>query len=198
LLSRAASARAPDSGISALGSALSGGFAEVDRLGAPVRYRYVDASDDVAAITRMLHEAYAPLAAAGMRFLASHQDEDTTRSRLESGETLVAIQDEVLAGIVTLSPPSATRGAPCYERPGVASFGQFAVRPSHQRRGIGTRLLDLVELRARELGATELALDTSENAAGLIALYESRGFRTVEYVQWDVTNYRSVILAKRL
>jgi GNAT superfamily N-acetyltransferase len=77
-------------------------------------------------------------------------------------------------------------------------FGQFAVRPSHQGRGIGTTLLRLVEQRAAEQGVRQLALDTSEHAADLIAFYEVKGFRFVEHVQWSETNYRSVVLAKGL
>jgi GNAT superfamily N-acetyltransferase len=40
------------------------------------------------------------------------------------------------------------------------------------RRGIGSRLMELVEVRAREMGAAELALDTSERANDLITMYE--------------------------
>ncbi|MGE0705589.1 MAG: hypothetical protein AB7F99_12680 [Vicinamibacterales bacterium] len=48
-------------------------------LAGDVRYRRILPDDDLDAITAMLHEAYAPLAAAGMRFVASHQSMDTTR-----------------------------------------------------------------------------------------------------------------------
>jgi GNAT superfamily N-acetyltransferase len=171
---------------------------ELDRTGLVVRYRYLAPTDDADRLTEMLHEAYAPLAAAGMRFLASHQPPETTRSRMEEGETIVALVDGEVVGMVTLSPPEEASGTPHYDRPRVASFEQFAVRVGNQRRGIGSRLLDLVEQRARELGAEELALDTSEHASQLRAMYEARGFRFVEYVQWDVTNYRSVVLSKAL
>jgi ribosomal protein S18 acetylase RimI-like enzyme len=77
-------------------------------------------------------------------------------------------------------------------------FSQFGVEPGLQRRGIGSILLDLVERRARETGAGELALDTAEGAAHLIKLYEKRGYRFVEHADWEKTNYRSVVLSKRL
>ena len=44
-----------------------------------------------------------------------------------------------------------------------------ASSPSHQGRGVGVTLMNLVEQRAREQGVAELGLDTSEHAAGLIA-----------------------------
>jgi len=46
--------------------------------------------------------------------------------------------------------------------------------------------------------AGEVALDTSEHASHLIALYTRRGYRFVEHVRWDTVNYRSVVLSKAL
>jgi len=43
-----------------------------------------------------------------------------------------------------------------------------------------------------------VAVDTAEGAAHLITFYRARGYRQVAYAQWDHTNYRSVILSKRL
>jgi GNAT superfamily N-acetyltransferase len=146
----------------------------------------------------MLHEAYAPLAEQGMRFVASHQNSDTTRKRIGRGETIVAIDRGKIVGIITLNEAANTEGSPFYDRPDVAGFAQFAVRPSHQNRGIGSTLLRLVEGRARALGVVELALNTSERATLLINLYLSKGYRFIEHVQWSETNYGSVILAKRL
>ena len=163
-----------------------------------VTYRRLRANDDLDAITRVLHAAYAPLAAAGMRYVASHQDVSTTRRRMSHGETFVAVCDDAVVGIITLAEAPATHGSPFYDRPDVASFGQFAVRPALQRQGIGTRLMDIVEQRAREKGVVELALDTSEHAEALIAMYTKRGYRFIEYAQWDGVNYRSVILSKQL
>jgi GNAT superfamily N-acetyltransferase len=177
---------------------LDNGLDEIDPQGSVVRYRYLSPTTDLEELTVMLHEAYAPPAAAGMRYLASHQTAVTTRGRMVSGETIVALVDGSVVGMVTLSPPDVASGTPHYDRPGTASFEQFAVRPSYQGRGIGSRLLDLVEARAREVGAYELALDTSEHASHLIAMYEARGFRFVEHVQWAVTSYRSVVLSKCL
>ena len=163
-----------------------------------VTYRSLGADDDLDAITRLLHAAYAPLAAAGMRYVASHQDVATTRRRTAKGETFVAVRDNAVVGIITLAEADATHGSPFYDRPDVASFGQFAVLPALQRQGIGSRLMDIVEQRAREKGVVELALDTSEHAEALIAMYTKRGYRFIGYAKWDSVNYRSVILSKSL
>ena len=169
-----------------------------DKSGREIVYRYVQPEDDIHVITAMLHEAYAPLAARGMRFVATHQDATVTVKRIGRGDTIVAVESGAIVGIITLKDVSKTTGSPFYDRADVAGFGQFAVRPSHQHRGIGSTLLTLVEEVAREKGVVELGLDTAESAAELIALYQSKGYRFIEHLQWPETNYRSMLLAKRL
>lgn len=160
--------------------------------------RLLSAADDLIALTAMLHRAYAALAQRGMHFLASHQTVDVTRRRLAKGECWVAVARDAIIGTIVLKDPASTNGAPWYDRPDVASFGQFAVEPAWQSRGLGSALLDQVERRAREKGITHLALDTAETADDLIAFYARRGYRFVEYTKWDDVNYRSVIMSKRL
>jgi GNAT superfamily N-acetyltransferase len=179
-------------------TALQRGLRLADRTGRGILYRYISPTDDLDIITEMLHDSYAPLAEQGLRFLASHQDSDTTRKRMSRGETILALDGDEIVGTITLKEASRTQGSAFYNRTDVAGFGQFAVRPSHQECGIGSMLLDLVEQRAREKGIAMLALDTSEHAARLIALYTSKGYSFVEYVRWPVVNYRSMIFAKPL
>lgn len=156
------------------------------------------ATDSVAAITALLHAAYAPLAAEGMQYLASHQDEATTLQRLTKGFPFVAERDGTVIGTVTLYGPDKDSSCAWYRGAGVFKVGQFAVRPDLQGRGVGRALFTRVEAEARERSAVELALDTSENAHRLIRCYERLGFRFVEHVSWDDTNYRSVVLSKAL
>lgn len=160
------------------------------------RYR---PGDSIGQITTLLHEAYGQLARMGLRFLATHQDEATTLDRITSGVcTFVAQRGETIVGTLTLYGPHPTSSALWYRQPTVFHFGQFAVQPGLQRNGIGLQMLRMAEAEARSVGATELALDTAEPAEHLCRWYQQLGFRFVEYVQWDVTNYRSVILSKRL
>jgi GNAT superfamily N-acetyltransferase len=189
----------PDAFHSAQDPLLGHGIREVDRTGEEVVYRLLGPGDDLEALTAMLHAAYRPLAEAGMRYVASYQDVAITRRRIANGETIVATRGTDLIATVTWRMPGAKSStSPHYNRSGVASFGQFAVAPPHQKRGIGSRLLALVEERSRRAGVTELALDTSEGAADLIDFYGVRGYRFIEFIQWDVVNYRSVILSKLL
>jgi GNAT superfamily N-acetyltransferase len=152
----------------------------------------------IPALTRMLHRAYAPLADRGMRYLASHQDDATTLARITYGVALLAMDRDVVVGTATYYRTKRASGCAWYDRPDVASFGQLAIDPAYQGRGIARMLMATVEQRAREDGAAELAIDTSERAVELIATYTGRGFRLVGHTQWPDTNYRSVILSKRL
>jgi GNAT superfamily N-acetyltransferase len=156
--------------------------------------------DSFELLTAMLHRAYRPLAEAGMRFVASWQSVEETRRRATNPgrTTIVAEQGGTIVGTITLI--RAAPDDPCehYRRPGVMLFGQFAVEPSLRGTGLGGRLLARAEELAREQGAEELALDTSERAAQLIRYYAGRGYRMVGRVRWDSVNYESVVMSKRL
>lgn len=164
-----------------------------------VRFNKDEHQHHIELLTEILHRAYAPLAKDGMRYLASHQPPSKTLERmLEGTESYLAFLDSKLVGTVTLYTEDVESTCEYYRRPGVFSFGQFAIDPTHQGLGFGSELMDFIESRARELGATELALDTSEKASQLIQMYKSRGYAQVSTAQWSVTNYLSVILAKKL
>lgn len=154
--------------------------------------------DEVPALTSLLHRAYAPLAARGLRYVASHQTETTTRDRISRGECWVADLDGAAVGTVTWYRTTPDSDCGHYRRTDVAHFGQYAVEPHLQGRGIGAALLGQVERRAAEEGFAHLACDTAEPATDLIALYERRGFRRVGTVRWESVNYRSVVLSKPL
>lgn len=121
-----------------------------------------------------------------------------TVRRLQSGFPLVAELDGAIVATATLYPTSARSDCAWYMQAGVYHFGQFAVRPDLQRRGIGSRLLQAIEQQARERSATELALDTAEGVVHLRQWYERLGFRFIQYISWPETNYRSVVLSKSL
>lgn len=149
-------------------------------------------------LTSLLHAAYRPLAEKGLRYLATHQPPKTTLERLEKGDSFLGfVRDELVSTITVVKEDPGSKTI-WYRRPDVFFFTQFAVHPNFQGTGLGRRLMDFVEEYGARQGAEEMALDTSEHAEHLISIYKKRGYRLVEYVQWDVTNYRSVILSKSL
>lgn len=158
--------------------------------------RELAATDSIVGMTTLLHAAYARLGGMGFNYTAVDQTEEVTRSRIARGHCLVAVDDGALVGTIMFHPPGRSAGCPCYERPDVATIGQFGVLPGRQGIGTGTRLLRHAEELALASGAAELALDTSEGADHLIGWYEREGFRFVEYAQWEGKSYRSVIMSR--
>jgi len=158
--------------------------------------RWSDA-DDVHALTELLHRAYSQLAELGFRYHATWQDAATTLRRLNEGVPFVAMQDGKIVGTITLYVPPNVSGCDWYDRGDVACFGQFGVAPNLQRCGIGSQLLDAIEAEAVARNIPNLGLDTAEGATHL-TMYERRGFQPVGFVDWEITNYRSVIMNKVL
>lgn len=158
--------------------------------------------DDPAEVNALLLLAYKPLADAGMRYVASHEDVEATKNKIHESECVLAIQNGKIVACAMLRPAQNTSWADqapeFYHQPGVIMFGRFAVLPSLQKAGLGSRIMDWLEARARELGFSEIALDTSERASHLIRMYEKRGYRFVQHHQWPTTNYRSVVMSKTL
>ncbi len=162
--------------------------------------RLIQPNDSFAEMTEMLHLSYRRLAEMGLRFLATHQGEGITRDRaLTNALCLVALGNNKIIGTITLNYPGWTKGTAFYAQSHVAHFGQFAVIPEFQKSGLGSLLMDTIEQIAfTALGTTELALDTSEHAHHLLEYYSKRGYRFIEYAQWNEVNYRSKILSKRI
>ncbi len=164
-----------------------------------IRWRiFSDDDDDVAAITAMLHAAYRPLAEQGWNYVAASQDDAVTRRRLARGYALIGEDDATIVATGTLYFSASTNSPPLYTRPDVAYFGQFAVAPAWQRRGLGTRLLGELEREAVRRGRAFLACDTAAPALHLVRWYEARGFRRVETTRWPHAVYDSAVLLKAL
>ncbi|TND06970.1 MAG: hypothetical protein FD123_3434 [Bacteroidetes bacterium] len=160
--------------------------------------RPLQESDSIEELTQLLHLAYSKLAEQGFRYLASHQDTSVTRRRVEKGICFVAVAENKIIGTLTCYEPGRAGGHPWYARADVSSYGQFAVHPDRQAGGIGSALIRHAETLAAKQGAKEITVDTAEGAAELIRFYEKRGYRFVDHAQWTETNYRSVLLSKKL
>lgn len=83
------------------------------------------------------------------------------------GEFLVAHEGGTVIGMGGLLPHSTKRG----------ELKRMRVHPDFQGRGLGRRILEALEQRARDLGLRELCLDTTEEQQAARRLYESAGYR---------------------
>ncbi len=170
----------------------------MDNLFSKIIIRHVNELDNMEELTMLLHKSYKKLADQGFRFHASHQDIQTTIHRIKNAECYVAILDGKLIGTIAYRSPEIKMNHVYYDQPFIASYGQFAVDPEYQNIGLGGKLIDLVEQCAIRDNAKEISIDTAEGATNLIDYYKKRGYVFVIYTQWEVTNYRSVILSKKL
>ncbi len=160
--------------------------------------RDLNGADSLEELTILLNRAYGYLQRMGLKFLATHQDASITRRRVESARCFVIEIAGEIVGTACYYDPEHSRGCSFYERPDVGTLAQLAVKPELQGKGLATRLVQRVEKQARADGCNYLALDTAEPAHHLIEWYNRMGYEFICYHQWPVTNYRSVVMAKRL
>ncbi len=163
-----------------------------------MQVRLITPQDDIVALTAMLHRAYAPLAAQGLHYVATHQTPEITAERLFKGHPLAAERDGKIIGTITIYPPTPESRGATYRDPHTCNFGPFAVEPACSGQGIGRRLHEAGLAHALAQGARFMALDTAEPAADLIATYQRWGYAFVERVQWRSTNYPSVLMRRSL
>jgi GNAT superfamily N-acetyltransferase len=163
-----------------------------------IRLRDWRPTDSIEALTLLLHRAYDVWARVDLRYLATHQSPAVTLERIQAGRCIVADCAGAVVGTVCYYSPGAASASTYLRRTDVAHFGQLAVEPSFQGAGLGRRLIARAERLAKDEGARELALDTAEPATLLVAWYERLGYQVVDHVSWEETNYRSVVMSKRL
>jgi len=82
--------------------------------------------------------------------------------------------------------------------PHVAEIKRMYVDPSVRGRGVGRRILDGLELQARQLGAARLVLETGPRQPEAIALYQHAGFIEIPLYGEYVGSQFSVCMAKDL
>lgn len=146
---------------------------------------------DVPALRRLVNAAYRVLGEMGLNYTGVFQDEEITRQRMRGREVYILEDEGVLVGTVTFSVEEEDG-----ERYGYVN--QLAVEPSRQRQGLGGRLMDIAEERARDLGLRSVRLDTALPAHHLVRWYAARGYVEIGRTRWSGKTYESVIPEKSL
>ncbi|MFL9865969.1 GNAT family N-acetyltransferase [Paraburkholderia fungorum] len=158
--------------------------------------RFDPSRDSYVALTALLHRAFARLGEMGLNCTCVDQTVETTHSRATRGDCYVAVCEGRIVGTMTLHAPDHDSPCDLYRRDDIASLRQFGVEPVWQARGIGTLLIAFADHWAATRGYAELALDTPQPAAHLIAFYRGQGFRIADFVHFDGKQYDSAILSK--
>jgi len=162
-----------------------------------MKVRKVSSTDDLASLTELIHSAYAPHAASGLRYWATHQSVEDTRIRFSRGLGLVAEVGGEIVGTITVSPPEPASKVPLLAEPNTWSFGQFCVSPKHKGKGYGRQIHDSAVKVAIAHGCKKMALHTAQPAVALIEMYRSWGYELVGTCDWRPhTNFLSVLMAK--
>lgn len=161
--------------------------------------REVQPGDDLQALTQLIRSAYAPHAANGLRYWATHQSVDDTAKRLAGGHGLVGTLDGEVVATITLREHEPDSKVELLREPNTWSFGQFAVAPAHKGCGFGRQIHDFGLGFAARHGCTRMALHTAEPATALIAMYRSWGYTMAGTCDWRPhTNYLSVLMCRTL
>lgn len=165
-----------------------------------IEFRLLSSDDSIEELTQLLHKSYKILADMGLKYVAATQDHSITLNRTRNAyKCYIGIYKHKIVSTISLYNTNPSDKSSWYSKDFVAKIGQFAVAPELQKYGIGSKMMDIVEEEARSIkNVKEVALDTAETAHHLIDFYKKRGYRYVETIQWDVTNYKSVVLSKSL
>lgn len=111
---------------------------------------------------------------------------DIGRQYLEDGEMLVGTVGGKIVAMGGLKKRTDTMG----------EIKRMRVHPDYQRRGYGQAILSALEQRARELGLTDLRLDTTTRQTPARKLYEKNGYRERE--RGRVGQFEVIFYEKRL
>ena len=163
-----------------------------------IDFRFLSDNDSLEELTALINQAYGVYEKDGLEYKGVKQSVADTKQRVRHSYTVVAVADNRIIGTISYKPPWECRGSEWFNKPGVAKSNQLAVDPGYQSRGIGRKLIDLVELFAILQGAKEIASDHAEEAVDYIEWKKKQGYRFIAYHNWSFTNYRSVILSKNL
>ncbi|MBT8491544.1 MAG: GNAT family N-acetyltransferase [Deltaproteobacteria bacterium] len=117
-------------------------------------------------------------------------DVDEAAARLRNGRFLVADSGAEPAGVVFVD-----------THPSIGRIELLAVRPEHQGRGIGRRLLDVAESLCRAEGCRAVELQVIDVRRELVQLCKRKGYHIDGQVQVEGTTrvpWHFVVMHKRL
>lgn len=162
-----------------------------------VTIRSLSPVDDIAALTDLIHSAYAKRAAKNLRYWATHQSIEDTAKRFSAGHGLIAEVETGIVGTLIVRPPQPESKVEQFREPTTWTLSQFAVMPQFQGLGIGSRLHEAALAYVWANGGRIMALDTAVPAVDLIEMYRRWGYEVVGECDWRPhTNYLSVVMCR--
>ncbi|WP_284060770.1 GNAT family N-acetyltransferase [Halobaculum halobium] len=154
-------------------------------------------------LAALYRAAYGPLAEIGFPSSAAETDATDVRSWLADRECWVVVDaaDAPAADARSAAPAGVPVGAvQLRERPGwpCPEVCRLAVRPAHQREGLGARLLDHAEGVVADRGHDRVRLRSFTDHPFLLEWYADRGYERVGLQELDSRPFDAPVLERRL
>lgn len=125
--------------------------------------------EDIPAIAQITYEAFLKYAelVGNNNIQALRETDEDIRKDIDTSIVLVAFMDGVPVGSVRVKVDKETN---------TAYLSRFGVKVSSQNNGIGKSLMNLVDIKMRELGIKQIMLHTGAKVTSLVRFYYGRGF----------------------
>ncbi|MBD9659828.1 MULTISPECIES: GNAT family N-acetyltransferase [Pantoea] len=151
--------------------------------------------DEVETYQALMHAAYAPTLALGIKFDAATADLAKTLRHLQSHGVYALYADDVMVSSVTVRYPWGPLPGPF----GLPHIGWFGAHPDYPGQQFGRQVQDRLEqeILLGQLRAPAVSLGTATNHPWLIEMYKKRGFQlmhTTDLGKGHITQYMKKVL----
>ena len=125
--------------------------------------------NDIDAIEQITHEAFQKYAqmVGNDNIQALCETKEDIKNDIDNSLVLVAFMDNVPVGSVRVK---------INEEDKTAYLSRFGVKISSQNNGVGKSLINLVDLKMREMGIKRIMLHTGAKVSSLVRFYYGRGY----------------------
>lgn len=125
--------------------------------------------DDIDAIEKITREAFAKYAemVGNDKIQALAETKDDIKNDIDNKLVLVAFMDDVPVGSVRVQVNLEEK---------TAYLSRFGVKINSQNNGVGKSLINLVDIKMREMGIQKIMLHTGAKVGSLVRFYYGRGF----------------------
>ncbi|MGP7816710.1 GNAT family N-acetyltransferase [Niallia sp. 01092] len=129
--------------------------------------------EDAEKVLDVTLKAYQSIRDLGINFAAAHADIEMVKKHITNNLCYVLEQDESIIATIGIRLPWGAQPGPA----GFPHIGWFAVDPTIGQKGIGSKVLSLIEDKiAKELRSPAVTLGTAENHPWLSQMYEKKGY----------------------
>lgn len=137
---------------------------------------------DAERLLYVTYEAYVTIRELELHWPAAHADLPLIQNNIISNECYVLEIDGTITSTVTLSKGDEVKAVTDFP-----FIKWFAVDPAFQGKGYGDKLLTWVEqtIIGEKVGAAAVTLATAEKHPWLLAMYERKGYQTIQVFDFD-------------